>query len=723
MRTVLPRCILVAGLAAPGAIRGTWAQDASGYAELTAGRSDLQAEDSAGRRSDTRTGSFLQRYGFDLNWRLYPNLRVLMGGLFERDAASTSDDVGTLESTQRKIHPYLSALLRTAIFSGQVGVYRNEDTLQIDGSSTSNIQEIYNSTLGWRPKAMPSVTVRFIRTNTIGADRRTQDTTDDLIDLVSEYQPVDSVQIYYRGAYDNFDDRLQDLNVRRTTQSARVTYADAWWDQRVQFGAEYNVNARTSDVTVGGGGDVVAPLFPIGGLSLITDLPLSGALTPNPALIDDDKTAGAGVNIGLQPLGGDERPRNIGLDLGDGSTLDTLFVWVDRQIPATISGSFSWDIYTSSDNLIWVLRQTVVPAPFGTFDNRFEIQFNEVTARYIKVVTPPLARTVPTADRFPDILITEISAALRTPAADARGRTSQTTELLTSSLRARLSGRPAVYYELTYFARQVGSLPTTYTLSNGISMRHAFNPVMSVAGRLAREDSHETEGSRDTYLYTASMRAVPLPTLQHSIVVSGRSSTIEGRSSEARSVYVYNTAELYRGINVNLGLGSSSSKAEGGLKTEATQVNAVATLVPHRTTTLNLLYQINDSTRSGASAPTRQRIKLNATQASVTYRPVSTLYFFFSYRLEDDNRTQDRFLRNYSVSWSPYPDGSLQILMRFDESHRSDLQSLSRIYSPRVRWNITDRWYIEAAYEKSIFDSAVELRQTDAYTANMRIWF
>jgi len=247
--------------------------------------------------------------------------------------------------------------------------------------------------------------------------------------------------------------------------------------------------------------------------------------------------------------------------------------------------------------------------------------------------------------------------------------------------------------------------------------------INEAAARVAREDSRETEGDRLSYLYTASLRAVPLQTLQHSVVFSGRWSEIEGRSSDSSSVYLYNTAELYRGVNANLGLGIASATAEDGQQTDSSQVNALATLVPHPTTTLNLLHQRLHNTRSGGVLPAEVRLDTRASQASVTYRPLSTLYFFFSYRMEHDDRAGDRFLRNYSLSWSPLPDGSLQVLLRFDESYRSELDSLSRIYSPRIRWNITDRWYAELAYERSLFDSALEMTTRDAYTASMRIWF
>jgi hypothetical protein len=112
-----------------------------------------------------------------------------------------------------------------------------------------------------------------------------------------------------------------------------------------------------------------------------------------------------------------------------------------------------------------------------------------------------------------------------------------------------------------------------------------------------------------------------------------------------------------------------------------------------------------------------------ASQASLTYRPVSTLYLFFSYRAEHVVGLGDRFIRNYSMSWSPFRDGSLQVLFSYDDAYQSNTESQSRIFSPRVRWNITERWYAELACQRSDFDSALETRKTDSLTGSMRILF
>ena len=720
-----PIARLLAAAAAILALAGgrAGAQDASGYAELTATRSDSRTEDATGGRTESESDSFLQRYSLDIAWRLYPNLNVVAGGLFERDAVSSEGAGGAGESTARRMRPYLTAVLRSAIASAQFGYYRNEDDLSTTGFSSRNVQEIYNSILGWRPEGLPSLLVRYIRTNSFDAGRLTRDSTDDAFDLVSEYRPIDALQLYYRGAHDRLEDRVQDIEVIRTSHAGEVVYADDWWDRRVHFSAEYDVSYREADVTTGGAGEVVSPVFPIAGLALITDMPADGALAPAPALIDDDRTASVGINLGLPPVAGDDRPRNLGLDLGGDTVVNVLFVWIDRDLPSPVADAFAWDIYTSADNLTWALQDTVFPAPFSSLERRFEVRFADLSARFLKAVTRPLDMRVPPFTGFPEIFVTEIAAARRTPAAEAEGRSSQTTHVLTTGLRTRILDRPFLYHELSYFGRRAGSSPTTGTLSNGFSMRHSFSPAWGVAARLAREDSRETAGSRASYLYSASLRAAPQPALQHSVVFSGRSSEIDGRSSDSSSVYLYTNAELYRGVNANVGLGRSGATGENGEEIDTTLVNALATLVPHETMTVNLLYQRRTSERRGGPATGSPSTGARAGQASVTYRPLDTLYFYFSYRMEQEEGKDDRFLRSHSLSWSPFPDGRLQMLFRYDETFRSEFDATSRVISPRVRWNVTDRWYVELAYESATFDSAFDVRETATWTGTTRITF
>ena len=699
------------------------AQEVNGYVELAAGKDHTETD--LGTQKVTRDEeTFTQRYSLDLLFRPYANMQVIAGGLFERTDSMTSDDgLDDIDGAQRRIRPYLTATLRNAIYNAAFGYFRTRDDLRSGPFSLGNIQESWNATFGWRPEDFPRVTARFIRTNTFDPGRELLDTTDDLADLVGEYQPVDALQFYYRGAVESFDDHLQDLQVDRMTNSGRVTYGDTFFDRRLEVNGEYDINRFTTEVTTSGGGLVTTTLLPVTGLR--TD----PAVVPVPTLIvdttlsDQNTVAATVVDLGL-PAVPPTRPIDIGLDLDVPKAVNLLTVWIDRDLPAAIALSFSWQVWTSPDNLNWTFRQTIFPAGFAPLDRRFEIAFTTQTDRFVKVVTQPLQASVPGAAAFPDIFVTEIVAALRQAAADVQGTSAFTNELLTTNVRARiLRGRPDLDYEFAAFVRDSTAAPSTWTVSNGLSVRHAFSPITSVAGRAAREDGRETIGDRVTYLYSASLRAVPLPTLQTSLIASGRSSTIAGLSSDADSIYWYTSADLFRGITASLGLGRASVTGEDGAETDTRQINALATLVPHPSTTVNLLYQTSDGTQRGGLIPGTRSLDTTATQAGVAYRPFSTLYLFYSYRLENAAGADRRHLWSAAASWAPFPDGTLQVLLSADESYQSGLDALSRVWSPRVRWNITQRWYAEAGLQRSRFTSTGQETKTDSLTATTRIWF
>jgi hypothetical protein len=711
---------MLAVFATPGLAR---AQQVNGYAELAAGR-DHSTTELGGQTVARDEETFTQRYSLDLIFRPYPNLQVIAGGLFERtDSTTQEDDLDAVDGTQRRLRPYLTATLRNAIYNAAIGYFRTRDDLSSGPLSIGNIQESWNGTFGWRPEGLPRLTARFIRTNNFDPDHANLDTTNDLADLVGEYQPVDALQLYYRGAVETFDDHLQDIKVDRSTQSGRVTYGDTFFDRRLEVNGEYDVNHFTTDVTTSGAGLITTTLFPVTGLRTDPNPVATPTLIVDTTLSDQNTATPTVVDLGL-PATPPTRPIDIGLDLDVPKAVDLLTVWIDRDLPLAIANSFSWDVYTSPDNLNWSFRQTVFPASFGALDRRFEIAFATQTTRFVKVVTQPLAASVPGAAGFPDIFVTEIVAAIRQPAANVQGTSAFTNELVTTNLRARiLRDHPELDYELSYFLRDSTTAVSTWTLSNGLSLRHVFSPVTSVAGRVAREDGHELLGDRVTYLYTASLRAVPLPTLQSSVIASGRSSSMEGVSSDSNSVYWYTSADLYRGVNTSLGLARASVTGEDSTQSDTTQINALATLVPHPTTTLNLLYQATNGTQKGGALPGTRSLDTTATQGGVAWRPFATLYLFYSYRLEDAAGTAQRHLWSATASWAPFPDGTLQVLVSADESYQSGLNALSRIWSPRVRWNITPRWYAEAGMQRSRFTSTSEDTKTDSLTATTRIWF
>jgi hypothetical protein len=69
---------------------------------------------------------------------------------------------------------------------------------------------------------------------------------------------------------------------------------------------------------------------------------------------------------------------------------------------------------------------------------------------------------------------------------------------------------------------------------------------------VAREDGKEVDKKRVAYVYNASIVADPLRTLRNSLVFSGRDEEIDEKPNDTHSIFLYNAAQLYQGIDLNL---------------------------------------------------------------------------------------------------------------------------------------------------------------------------
>ena len=62
--------------------------------------------------------------------------------------------------------------------------------------------------------------------------------------------------------------------------------------------------------------------------------------------------------------------------------------------------------------------------------------------------------------------------------------------------------------------------------------------------------------TRLAYIYNASLEATPLRTLTNRLTFSGRDETIGKSHTTNNSIFLYNSAQLYKGLDVNLNGGT-----------------------------------------------------------------------------------------------------------------------------------------------------------------------
>jgi hypothetical protein len=677
------------------------AEGISGYLEFDYNNARTKSVDDTGASTVTKTNNFNHLYNLSLARAIYPQLRLTVNSIFEQNISEFKVDDRETDSTTTNIRPFIGLDLLNPVFSAGVSYNkRQQRQTGTDFRTVTNVNENYNAIVGWRPEGLPAIILRYDKSSTYDKDRLSRDTEGDDVSLNMQYTPVEALDLEYQTSYQKTKNNLDAIESRERIHNGRLAYNKSLFQKRVSLFTQYNIAYGETEVSTTGTGEISTQLFPVEGRSAIDDTPDEGALNLNSLLIDGNLLVSSNINIGLPPIGGNTDPRNIGLKFADETEVNTIFVWVDRELPDQIVSAFSWDIYTSPDNENWTLLTNIPAAPFGTFQNRFEINFSNVTAEYIKVVTTPLepVDTVGVPGDFSNIFVTEIQAFIREIAqVTERRKDTRTSHIFNFDGKARLLDYPSLYYEISYFLTKAASAFTTSALSNGFSLSHTFSDVLSGFSRVSRDDIFDPDDYGIIYRYNASLKAVPLRTLKYTLTYSGSDEDVGEVTINRNSLFLRNTAALYQGIHVNISGGISLQKRGTGEKIEGTTINVGTSIKPHRTLSFNMNYS-DTRTEEKGGATDRSVTSTRRSSLGVSYRPYQTLSLFASY--ETIKKTElDKTFQSYGVAWSPFRDGALQFNFRYNESLTVD-EGKSRLISPRVRWNINSYAFLDFNYLK-----------------------
>lgn len=713
---------MAAIIAVASAPRVSMADGIDGLVEMDYDNSSVKSKDSTGKVTKSEFTDFTHKYYLTLNKTFYPNLRLNAGGIFNKTYSSSKVDQARIKSTDTSTNMFMNLILANRMYNASAGYDKRVQTTKTLGAlPLSQVNENYNLTLGWKPDELPSVDLRLSRNNNYDFRRTVQDVTTDLALFNMKYDPVKQVDLKYTATYTNPRDHLNTTDTKDLLQTVRGTYSDEWFSKRTTVYLNYIYSDRTTKTTTGGAGTVTTQLTALSGVSLVeafTDLPTLDVLQPNPALIDGNFATNAGLDIGFSPsLAGDNQFRDMGLGFADNtSVMNTVYVWVDRALPATVSGSFAWQVYSSDDNQNWTLVDGAPSVVFGTFLNRFEITFTPRTgARFIKVTVKPLNPAVTALPQYSDIFITEVQGLLVVPAAEVQGKTSTSSHVVNLSTKTKILGTPYLTHDLSlYLTSTMPQNLTTYFLTNGLTLNQKLSRVFAVGARFAREDSELSTGHVGSFVYSASATATPYSTLSHSLVYSGRSDSKPTGTSDTNSVTLFNKATLYKGIDAYLGMGLNFGKQETGQRTNGKLVNFGASFVPHQTLTLNIVYVYNTTSQNGGGVPASKTTNDRA-EASISFTPVRALYLFSSVsRTSASGLTKT--LYNYGLNFSPFPDGDLQFRFAYSENIGPANQGTTRLVSPTVRWNIRPGASLDLAY--TVLQTRATAQQTDTKTFN-----
>ncbi len=713
----------LATLAEPAAAQEGIFQGMQKGVEFTTSTNSTTTTFANGLVTKTETRTIFPTLRLSVDTLVYPKLRLNTGGVFEVNMQSTNVDASVADSTITRNRPYFLLRSTDPVFSPGFGYFRREDRSRTAGlSNIKLVNDEYDGYLGWNPAGGPRTDFQAIRAHTFDGTRTFQDLERAFGSVISNYARG-NFGATYRGSYLDTNNRVRRLDTTQIAHSGRLTDSGVLIRRRLVWNATYNLNYQDiRTIASANDGEVDIPITPFAALAALSDTPLVAKLSQNGLLVDGNLTGSAGLDIGLVTPPAETQARNIGLDFLNPTGVNRLLVWVDRDLPVAVSNSFSWEVYSSPDNVLWARETIVSAAPFGPFENRFELAFPRISARYIKVVTRPLSPGVPESSKFPNIFVTEIQAFSRQSAEETGRRVTETIHLLNTDWRLRILDGPALFYEGFYLYNGTSREGArTTTLSNGVSMNSTFARIFSVYGRATREQGTEFRGDRVATVTNATFTVDPIPAFRSSFLYSGQDERIAGLPSDRHGFFVQNSAQVYRGVDVLFGVGWSMTTRETGEAAHDRLLNASAIVTPRQHINITFNYDETASNRSGPFVGS-SHLEMRRVYGAVALDPIPTFHLVLGEEVITTPDQPTRTTFDVNVNWTPFPDGALQFIVARNQQVRSLEFGIFRNTTGTVRWNLSRRSYLDVTYQRATSEFVIETTDSRTFVVTLRLF-
>ena len=669
-----------------------------------------------GETTSSASSRFKQRYNLDFSKSLYPYLTLVGGTSYDLENATSTSQGTETESEKKILRPFAKLNLNNPLYKAGLGYKRIQIENKTTGTpTTQDFRDEINTILAWKPVGLPEVGLRYKYTHTYD-DPETVDSVDKQLAFDSRYTIGSELGLSYFYTATARENNIKNSETLDQNHIGKIDHSHTFFNRRLSLSTAYRIHYNIFKFQTTG--TVESALLRNAGYSLIPDnAPGEGALDLNPALINGNVTASAGIDIGL---GGDETTlTSIGLDFGFAVNVNKIHLWVHKPLSTLVARSYSWSIYTSPDNSTWTPVATVSTAPFGSVDNRFVISFTEVNTQYIKVVTNPLSPAVSTEKEYTHIYVTEMQAFTTVSGVLIDNKATSVDHNYNLNLRGKISDKAVLGYNLFYKLREQDPSSKKRTeLSNGVNLSYIFNRVFSAGTSFTRTDRMQTDQKSTSDNYAASLRAAYLETLEQTLSYSGSKTTEEDGSSSTNSIFLRTNATLYRGWSAFLDAGYSWRQPSESAQTTSTIIGSGTNLVPNDKITINMDYQVTKTQQSDGGGETSS--SRWDTQAFIT--PFRALSFNARVRMLDQGNSTTT-LYNYSANWSPFPDGDLQFFFAYFETLRPEDEQKSRTIAPSLKWALGRHFSLDMSYSLNESETKSQATESNSFSASLRVIF
>jgi hypothetical protein len=333
-----------------------------------------------------------------------------------------------------------------------------------------------------------------------------------------------------------------------------------------------------------------------------------------------------------------------------------------------------------------------------------------------------------------DIFITTLQAFID-PSVQG-GASRRRTETITQTVRTHnvdvrtvLFRAPFLYHRLSAdFLTFDPDGEERYNVSNGLFLTQRLGRIFSLNANASYEIGQERNEARTGVLYYAALAATPLPTLTDSLVVSGNRQWGTATTT-SDSVVLYNTAQLYRGIDGTLNLGAvftSEDDEEIGGKARRSEyyVNVGTGITPHPSLTLSTYYLGRLTRASGGTLGDARDTTENRLDLGLSFAPFRTLSVSATASIASQTAQETTVNQSYGLNWAPFPDGTMQLAFFYAETLLPD-GTQSRIVQPTARWYVGPRRrsYLEATFQLSTTEGLQSRSESQLFSTGLNIAF
>ncbi|MBA3015988.1 MAG: hypothetical protein KKD63_06555 [Proteobacteria bacterium] len=543
-----------------------WLGDVS-FSEVHAGPMALSA-DWTYQDSSERAGHLAEAYTADYSAR--HDLTELMSMDTTLRATSRSD----FDSTRQNVIPSLSYLINNDIFFFNLSGTANEefsDSVHGDRSNRS-LAANWNSAWGRQVWWLPGVNLNF------NQNWQQDSLTPSLLDAESTNQGASLdwdlllARVFYRYNTSESSNQIFGNEHQTKDQLARIETDASFWQGKGSVSLSQQIaNVKTDSLARVVGGFALLP---------VSVSAYHGEAVPNPvtlsvngALTDGDRD-GVAVTVN-NPV----HPMNIGLRINF-QQIDRIYLYTETALSTAISAQFTWDLYTSNNNIDWVLVQTSISGVYNTFEKRFEFVIPPQVKEFVKLVA--VNDPAITAVNFTEIeAFQAIAASSSTVALNNTYDTYQTNASMNLQLRSDLQLTSNVAYMKN--ENSAGYDMTSTGVSSGLSWNP--NPDWSVRVSGNQNSRQRTESIDDeTRGYGVSVGFPTIPSVDSMVGVT-LSEYYEGvtKTSISHNYTLQFIAELYRDLNGRLNFNVTQSDNllyDNQAETVSTRVGLIARLVP-----------------------------------------------------------------------------------------------------------------------------------------------